>query len=276
MKGLSPILERNIPFIFTFGELDEVPLAPLFKPISDEKKSTDEKIEESLKVDHDLKLQILNFIATLPNCYNQIINKQEYTQKLQNEHGLANYNLKLFREVDGKKIDENKPDVLVSVLDSENHAISSTQINSLYRVNQDISTEKPFKLLFFHYPLPNYRPSGEFRNIGTYNIKLPLKKKTDLKFRDDITKLGYHVVSVGHEHDNDACILSEKLNDKKELQDSIWLCYNSVTGYNGNTVKEDYDRKVRFFEVDFEKQQMLSWKRTESKPMEYQMIYQYQ
>lgn len=269
LKGLSPILERRIPFVFTFGELDEN------SPATDREKDVKANLE-GLYVDHkidpNLKLSILSFISSLSLCYNV------FTTYSRNIHGLTNNSIRIHRTSGSSQneIDANKPDVVISLLDSENHKIDASQMNYLYRYNQDIKTEQPFKLLFFHYPLPNYRPQGSFKIIGSFNQKDPLNVKTDTKFRDDITKMGYHVVSVGHEHENDACILSErKVNDK--VVDDLWLCYNSGTGTSAQTLYGEFDRKLRVFEVDFGLMRLLSWKRSEAtgEAFDYQNIYRY-
>lgn len=270
LKGLSLILERRIPFVFTFGELDEN------SPALDREKDVKANLEGlylDRKIDPNLKLSILSFISSLPMCYNV------FTTYSRNIHGLTNNSIRIHRTSGSSQndIDVNKPDVVISLLDSENHKIDASQMNHLYRYNQEIKTEQPFKLLFFHYPLPNYRPRGSFKIIGSFNQKDPLNVKTDTKFRDDISKMGYHVVSVGHEHENDACILSErKINEK--VVDDLWLCYNSGTGTSAQTFGGKFDRKLRVFEVDFGLMRMLSWKRSETtgEAFDYQNIYQYE
>ena len=95
---------------------------------------------------------------------------------------------------------------------------------------------------------------------------------------------------MGHEHENDACILSELSKQPKSKPRtttgngdtspaSIWLCYNSITGDSGvTTINEQYVRKIRLFEVDFVKKRILSWKRKENDKdvLEPQLIYQKQ
>lgn len=168
LKGLSIILQKKIPFIFTFGELDEIAAvleSEELKLERDGKKPQD----KDRNIDPVLKLNILNFISTLPRCYNTA---QKYDKNI---HGLTNYNLRVFHLKDTnneKDLQLDKPEVVISVLDSENHKIQASQINHLNRFNKGIKTQDPFKLLFFHYPLPNYRPSGGFNIIGSYNQKV--------------------------------------------------------------------------------------------------------
>lgn len=245
LKGLAPILRKKIPFIFTFGELD-----------SNEFNNKNANI---------IKFQILQFISTLPNCYNYVPNQENHV------HGLTNYNLKLIRN------QNSVPSAIFTVLDSESHKIDASQINSLYRLNKDLP-QNIFKLLFFHYPLPNFRPTGKFKLIGSYNEKHQLNTKTSHSYRDDIVNCGYNVISVGHEHENDACVLSEKHHpETKESLNEAWLCYSGITGDSGVTkLNEDFDRKLRVFEIIFDNKRLISWKRSLNKRIgfDYQIIHQ--
>jgi len=208
----------------------------------------------------------LQFLSSLPNCYNYIPNQDNHI------HGLTNYNLKLLRNLD------SNPSAVLTILDSENHKIDASQINSLYRLNRDLPQDI-FKLLFFHYPLPNFRPTGKFKLIGSYNEKHLLNAKTSYSYRDDIVNCGYNVISVGHEHENDACVLSEKYQpETKESLNEVWLCYSGVTGDSGVTkLNEAFDRKLRVFEIKFDNKRLISWKRNMNKGMgfDYQIIHQF-
>lgn len=246
LKSLSPILQNNIPFFFTFGELD-----------------INESNESKAK---PLKYQVLQFISTLPNCYNYVPLSD------QNIHGLTNYNLKVYQNL------ETEPKSILTILDSEDHKIDSSQMNYLYRINQEYP-QKISKLLFFHYPLPNFRPKGVFKLIGSYNEKHELNSKSSHKYRDDIANCGYNVISVGYEHENDACILSDKRNpnNQEEILNQVWLCYNGITGDSGETkLNEDFDRKLRIFDIRFDTQKLISWKRSETNGIgfDYQVISQ--
>ncbi|CCG24094.1 hypothetical protein CORT_0E05100 [Candida orthopsilosis Co 90-125] len=252
LKSLQPILASDTKFIYTFG--DEIS--------NKEDKST-----------------IIEFLTSLPNCLNTFVPFADT-----NLHGVTNDNLQIFNKVVKEKNQVDEQSVSITVLDSQDHFIDETQINYLYRINNDF-TSTDYKLLFFHYPIPQYRPVGTFKIIGTYNEKHPLDTKTNIKFHDDIINCQYQVLSVGHEHENDACILSELSTKPKtkprtaegDATPSIWLCYNSITGDSGITaINEQYVRKIRVFEVDFEKKRILSWKRKENDKdvLEPQLIYQ--
>lgn len=286
LKSLSPLIKNKIPYIFTFGESDYDPK------------------------NYITKINFLKFLDTLPFCFNSLPDNIDSTKRDESLpiHGLTNYNLKIFKIDDFNNLNINdlnlhKPNAMVTLLDSEDSKIDSSQINYLYRINQSLDHDSPvstsssdeidshiFKLLFFHYPLPNFRPLGKFRLVGEYNEKHSLNSKTSPKFKDDIINCGYNVASVGHEHENDPCLLSyyeskssKKLqgnehdeNKQDESDKQIWLCYNSITGDSGETkLNLNYVRKLRIFSMNFDKEELLSWKINEvdNKNFDYQIIY---
>ncbi|CAK9441705.1 uncharacterized protein LODBEIA_P55730 [Lodderomyces beijingensis] len=245
LKSLQPVLAAGVKFVYTFG--DEVSSAS-----------------------SEIKKNIIEFFASLPNCLNTVPNADA-----EHLNGLSNYDFRITHT-------DLHQTVEVSVLDSQGHLIDESQINYLYRLNNQ-DTKADYKLLFFHHPLPQFRPEGVFKIIGSYNEKHPMQTATSAKFHDDIINCGYHVVSVGHEHENDACIFSELSKTAKtgggndDAGKSMWLCYNSITGDSGITkLNEEYVRKLRMFEADFSKQRLLSWKRKEDdqSAFETQLIYQ--
>ncbi|ODV79123.1 uncharacterized protein CANTADRAFT_26165 [Suhomyces tanzawaensis NRRL Y-17324] len=233
LKALQPILSRNLRFVFTFG--DELLGIP--------------------STDGETSARIILFLSSLPNCYNSMAEFKALA------HGTANYNIKVVRE--------GAVAAHITVLDAHQQKLENSQMNYLYRINNDF--KDIYKLLFFHYPLPQFRPLGKFKIVGSYNEKHPLNSKTDSKFLDDIINCGYQAVGVGHEHENDACILSEHADNRK-----IWLCYNSATGDSAHTrLDSEYVRKLRLFQIDFEKKELLSWKRNEKDKsgFDYMMIH---
>lgn len=245
LKALQPILEKKVPFVFTFGESD-----------------IDEFANRNF---HNDKKEFLSIISSLDYSYNSFP-----VAELTGLHGLTNYNLKLFqipKDTDVSVTNLKDPKAFITILDSEEHRLDSSQINYLYRINQnDGEFLKIFKMIFFHYPLPNYRPLGKFKLVGSYNEKHPLNNKTSKKFRDDFLNCGYHVASVGHEHENDACLISTSDEGEKNM----WLCYSSVTGDSAETrLSPDFDRRSRIFEVNFDDASLLSWKRKESSTLGY-------
>lgn len=251
LKALSPVLEARIPFIFTFGDSDY--------DISN----------------YQTKINVLNFISSLPKCYNKAF--KDANHRL---HGLTNGNLKVFHlppagdqeVVDYNKLNLDDPNAIITVLDSENQEVDTTQSTYLYRVGKGLKDDV-IKLLFLHYPLPNFRPEGKFKLIGSYNEKHTLTTKTDKQFLLDVKATKYRAISVGHEHENDLCLWNEDKEGTKE--GTILLCYSGVTGDGGNTrLDKDFERRMRIFEIDFEKNLILSWKRrAKNGPLDPQEIY---
>lgn len=241
LKALAPIIERKIPFIFTFGELD-----------------TNEFHSAAL---NSRKRQILLYVSSLPGSYNTVPEKDM--------HGLSNYHISVVRESDSHHM------VLLTILDSEDRKIDESQVNYLYRLNQNVGQDVA-KLLLFHYPLPIFRPTGVFQLVGSYNQQHELKSKANNKIRDDIVSCGYHVIAVGHEHENDACILDVKRDDENDkTENEVWLCYSGVTGDTSKTVfKRDTERTLRIFEYDFTTKKLITWKRNEKSGLgfDYQII----
>lgn len=247
LKALSPILALKIPFVFTFGDSD-----------------WDWN-------NYHTKINILNFVSSLPNCYNKDVSQADHRM-----HGLTNYNIKVYREppasddnkYDYNKLDLGNPDAIVTVLDSEFAEVDATQSNFMYRVTLHLSPDMNHRLLFFHYPLPNFRPDKQFKLIGSYNEKHKLETPTDRKFLIDAIDCGYKAISVGHEHENDACIW------KTELNKDVLLCYSGIAGESGITkLEKDFSRRFRIFQIDFDNNNILSWKRTAKEPFDPQAIW---
>lgn len=248
LKALLPILATKIPFVFTFGDSDW---------------DWD---------NYHTKINILNFIASLPNCYNKDISQVNHRV-----HGLSNYNIKIIRmppassehKTDYTKLDLSKPNAIVTVLDSEFAEINASQGNFMYRVTQNLPSDMNHRLLFFHYPLPNFRPDKEFKLIGSYNEKHKLVTPTDKKILTDTMNCGYKAISVGHEHENDACIWKEEDGKK------ILLCYSGIAGESGVTrIDAKYQRRLRIFEINFDGNMILSWKRNaQNEPFDPQAIW---
>ena len=119
-------------------------------------------------------------------------------------------------------------------------------------------------------------------------------------FRDALVEMNIPVVSCGHDHANDYCLLSdgkskslqnqdlpEKRDDTLESEisatsekneeeapkqphslttsknDKIWLCYGGGVGFGGYGGYNGYIRRVRLFELDANEAKIRTWKRVE-------------
>lgn len=234
LKALAPVLKARIPFAFTFGD------------------------SEHEWSDPRTKINILNFIASLPGCYNKPV--RDLDRRM---HGLTNGNLKVYRlpaagskeEYDYSKLALEKPSAVLTYLDSEEMYVDETQSNYLYRILNRLS-EVDLKLLFLHNPLPNFRPLGKFKLIGSYNEKHKLQTKLSQMFLGDVKECGYRAVCVGHEHENDLCIWDDSGN-KLAL-----LCYSGVAGESAVTrINKNFKRGLRVLDLNFERNEIFSWKR---------------
>jgi hypothetical protein len=152
-------------------------------------------------------------------------------------------------------------------------------------------------MAFIHIPLPEYRDGGIL--IGERR-EPPTAPGYNSGFRDALLDMGIPVVSCGHDHANDYCLLSEKvthpdLPDRKRSanpqdependppihqdvsapiappahkpkpqqpkNDKIWLCYGGGVGFGGYGGWGGYVRRVRFFELDANEAKIRTWKR---------------
>jgi hypothetical protein len=122
-------------------------------------------------------------------------------------------------------------------------------------------------MAFIHIPLPEYR-----------NPPPDDKKATDLvgewregvtapgfntHFHDALIAAGVHVVSCGHDHANDYCLLSRNAKTDKG---QLWMCYAGGSGFGGYGGYGGYIRRVRVWEVDTEVGSVRTWKRVEAGP----------
>ena len=164
----------------------------------------------------------------------------------------------------------------IYILDSYQNKINHKQ-NDYIKIlhdnnirNNHMNSESPFSLAFFHYPIPEYRPKGSFSVVGEYNQKEQLITDTSAETRKVLGNY-VNIVSVGHKHTNDCCILSSIGND-----DNMWLCYNAAIGEGGyGNPSIGFVRKVRFFSLDKNKNKITSWKRAENNPdaiIDYQVL----
>lgn len=109
---------------------------------------------------------------------------------------------------------------------------------------------------FIHIPLPEYRDaeayySGPWREgvtAPTYNTN----------FRDALVEQGVVMVSCGHDHANEYCMLSTQ-----EEKPKLWMCYAGGAGFGGYGGYGDYIRRVRFFDIDANEARITTYKRME-------------
>ncbi|KAI0401293.1 calcineurin-like phosphoesterase [Xylaria palmicola] len=113
-------------------------------------------------------------------------------------------------------------------------------------------------LAFIHIPLPEYgipenRIVGEWRE----GVTAPLY---NTHFRDALVEEGVVMVSCGHDHANDYCMLS---TDEEKGKPALWMCYGGGAGFGGYGNYEGYVRQVRFFDIDMNTARITTYKRHE-------------
>ncbi|KAM3472521.1 hypothetical protein MY8738_008835 [Beauveria namnaoensis] len=116
-------------------------------------------------------------------------------------------------------------------------------------------------IAFIHIPITEYSDYnqtwvGSWREGVTAPVFNP-------GFRDALVDKGILMVSAGHDHVNDYCILSTK---GERRDPAMWMCYAGGVGFGGYAGYGGYLRRVRLYEVDVNAARILTWKRVEAGP----------
>ena len=156
-------------------------------------------------------------------------------------------------------------------------------------------------MAFIHIPLPEYRNDSNDRNRVGQHREAVTAPTYNTGFRDALVEMGVPVVSCGHDHVNDYCLLSEgqssqqsslarrddrlssageqnaqpepaaatkqentpSSRDRTTKNDKIWLCYAGGSGFGGYGGYGGYQRRVRVFEFDANEARITTWKKLE-------------
>ncbi|KAL2211864.1 phosphatase DCR2 [Sarocladium strictum] len=130
-------------------------------------------------------------------------------------------------------------------------------------------THRHMDIAFIHIPLPEYTDKnnprkGEWRE----GVTAP---RFNSGFRDALVEQGIVMLSVGHDHANDYCALSQESHPAGNGEDqagatmtpALWMCYGGGVGFGGYGGYNQYHRRVRLFEVDTNEARIKTWKRLE-------------
>jgi len=99
---------------------------------------------------------------------------------------------------------------------------------------------------FIHIPLTEYRTvTNAF--IGGWR-EGPTAPRYNSGFRTALAEKNIMVITAGHDHANDYCMLDEM---RRNRQEKTWMCYGGGVGYGGYGGYGGYTRRVRLFEVQF-------------------------
>ncbi|OJD15653.1 hypothetical protein AJ78_04114 [Emergomyces pasteurianus Ep9510] len=112
-------------------------------------------------------------------------------------------------------------------------------------------------LAFIHIPLPEYRNPKNFYQ-GNWS-EAPTAPLFNSGFKDALVGENVVVVSCGHDHVNDYCMLEQNIN----LQPSLWMCYAGGAGFGGYGGYGGYIRRARFFDINMDSARIITYKRLE-------------
>ncbi|KAH3672751.1 hypothetical protein WICMUC_004157 [Wickerhamomyces mucosus] len=241
LKVVNPFVLRKIPFAFMFGNHDD---------------------EGSMS-----RSEIMQFLESqIPYSLS--------SHGPTDIDGVGNYIFQLFDQ--DKNDDDNElPLISFYVLDSHKYSpnpklmpgydwIKESQLEYIIKESQRLSIPQTLKHLsfgLFHIPLPEH---GNLHQgfIGNYKEAITAPRHNS-HARDVLQKLGISIVTVGHDHCNDYCVLDSK-NDNSN--DKIWLCYGGAMGEGGYGGYGGTTRRLRIFNVDLEEMSVQSYKRLETSP----------
>ncbi|KAI0119311.1 Metallo-dependent phosphatase [Daldinia grandis] len=113
-------------------------------------------------------------------------------------------------------------------------------------------------IAFIHIPLPEYRDQ-ESQYIGELREGVTAPKFNS-GFRDALVEQGVVMVSCGHDHANEYCMLSSNKETKKP---ELWMCYGGGAGFGGYGGYGDFVRRVRLFDIDMNEARITTYKRLE-------------
>ncbi|KAI1438833.1 calcineurin-like phosphoesterase [Xylaria sp. CBS 124048] len=113
-------------------------------------------------------------------------------------------------------------------------------------------------LAFIHIPLPEYGvPENQFFGEWREGVTAPTY---NTHFRDALVEEGVVLLSCGHDHANEYCMLSANNETGKP---ELWMCYGGGTGFGGYGGYPGYTRVVRFFDIDMNTARITTYKRLE-------------
>ncbi|KAI0108668.1 calcineurin-like phosphoesterase [Nemania sp. FL0031] len=129
--------------------------------------------------------------------------------------------------------------------------------SSLKKKHQEY-THIHMDLAFIHIPLPEYAiPENRYVGEWREGVTAPLY---NTHFRDALVEEGVVMVSCGHDHANEYCMLS---TDEEKGSPALWMCYGGGSGFGGYGGYNGYVRRVRFFDIDMNTARITTYKRLE-------------
>lgn len=232
LKLVAPLINRKIPYAVMFGNHDD---------------------EGSLN-----REELCEFYKTLPYCLIQ--------RGPRDIDGVGNYAL----SISGN----NSTPLNIYVMDSHKYSpnakilpgydwLKESQLEWIKQQKSMLPTT-PLSMAFFHIPLPEHRNIDQ-GYVGNFKEGITAPKFNS-GGRDVLKSIGVSVLSVGHDHCNDYCLLDHKEDASSDSigEGDIWLCYGGGGGEGGYAGYGGTTRRIRVFHVDAEKQEIKTWKRLET------------
>ncbi|RYO86863.1 hypothetical protein DL762_004527 [Monosporascus cannonballus] len=113
-------------------------------------------------------------------------------------------------------------------------------------------------IAFIHIPLPEYRDRHSYyKGEWKEGVTAP---NYNSGFHDALVEQGVMMVSCGHDHANEYCMLS---TDEQTKKPQLWMCYGGGAGFGGYGGYGGYVRRVRFFDLDLNQARITTYKRLE-------------
>lgn len=231
LKSVAPFIKRKIPYAMVMGNHD------------DEGSMTRE--------------QVMLLAASLPYSLTSL--------GPEDIDGVGNYQLSVELSL------SRNPAMSLWFLDSHKYSqspktnpgydwLKGSQINWLqlqydeHAEERKLYTHIHLSMAFFHIPLPEYTEVKDHVVVGDIKEAVTAPRYNSGAY-ETLKRLGVSVLSVGHDHCNDYCLLND-----------FWLCYGGAIGEGGYAGYGGTQRRVRVFEVDTQRNDIRSWKRLENDP----------
>ncbi|KAI1332104.1 calcineurin-like phosphoesterase [Xylariaceae sp. FL0255] len=113
-------------------------------------------------------------------------------------------------------------------------------------------------LAFIHIPLPEYaKADNPIVGDVLEGVTAPVFNSG---FHDALVEQGIVMVSCGHDHVNEYCMLSV---DEELGKPQLWMCYGGGTGFGGYAGYGGYIRRARVFDIDMNIGRITTYKRVE-------------
>ncbi|KAK9344040.1 hypothetical protein V1522DRAFT_355456 [Lipomyces starkeyi] len=276
-KSVAPFIQRTIPFAITFGNHDD-----------ESNLSREQLMTITSHLPYSLSQAGPEFAKGVGNYHLNVLAKEK------DHTAMSLYFLDTHKYSPNPKqmpgynwIDESQLEFLVASY--EQLTPLRQQYTSHYTGSGDTSEgngNKHLSMAFFHIPLTEYRNTtnawvGQYREPST-------APKYNTGARSVLEEVGVSVVSVGHDHVNDFCMIDRnyvqsglidrdlplqtadgnmqrlaRRNAGDDGEHAIWLCHAGGAGFGGYAGYGGFIRRLRFFEVDADKHTISTWKRVE-------------